>query len=354
MKKAFTIIELLVAMALLVILVAISGVVFSAAVKAHRTAAATTEVMARMRAVTEQLDMDFRGLRSDMPVAVWFEYDPVTRKRYDQIQFFANGVFQSSRQWDYTKADTTIGTTVLEGNTARVYYGQANNVSIDIDLSKPEYKRTQARAYNGIVSDARSLGTQQILARRCHLMTQLPMPGRIFPDTSAFATFFIPWYDKSLYGNDVFEYDNLSLADWKMILDDPARASHYILTCFNNRPGVDLSAADGQSLHMILSQGVGSFAVQRAKWDSTTSTYKWYPETTDFGASTQWGEYYYYKADTTYAYTSAFQSSTSGWFHFTEPFTTSIRAMKFTFTIYDSKGVFPDGKTFTHIVYLNN
>jgi hypothetical protein len=84
-------------------------VVFSAAVKAHRTAAATTEVMARMRAVTEQLEMDIRGLRSDMPVAVWFEYDPVTRKRYDQIQFFANGVFQSSRQWDYTKADTTLG-----------------------------------------------------------------------------------------------------------------------------------------------------------------------------------------------------------------------------------------------------
>ncbi len=65
--------------------------------------------MARMRAVTEQLEMDIRGLRSDMPVAVWFEYDPVTRKRYDQIQFFANGVFQSSRQWDYTKADTTLG-----------------------------------------------------------------------------------------------------------------------------------------------------------------------------------------------------------------------------------------------------
>lgn len=351
MKKAFTIIELLVAMALLVILVAISGVVFSAAVKAHRTAAATTEVMARMRAVTEQLEMDIRGLRSDMPVAVWFEYDPVTRKRYDQIQFFANGVFQSSRQWDYTRADTTIGTTVLEGNTARVYYGQANNMTISSSNA-----RTQTRAYKGIVSDARSLGTQQILARRCHLMTQLPMPaGKVFPTASTFtASSFVAWRDNALYGNDVFEYDNLSLADWKMILDDPAKASHYILTCFNNRPGVDLSSADGQSLHMILSQGVGSFAVQRAKWDSTTSTYKWYPETTDFGASTQWGEYYYYKADTTYTYTSAFQSSTSGWFHFTEPFTTSIRALKFTFTIYDSKGVFPDGKTFTHIVYLNN
>jgi hypothetical protein len=217
--------------------------------------------------------------------------------------------------------------------------------------------RTQTRSYKGIVPDARSLGTQQILARRCHLMTQLPMPaGNVFPTASTFtASSFDAWKNQNpLYGNDVFEYDNLSLADWKMILDVPANASHYILTCFNNRPGVDLSSADGQSLHMILSQGVGSFAVQMAQWNSAASTYKWYPETADFGASTQWGHYYYYKADTTYTYTSAFQSSTSGWFHFAEHFTSRFRALKFTFTIYDSKGVFPDGKTFTHIVYLNN
>jgi hypothetical protein len=29
-------------------------------------------------------------------------------------------------------------------------------------------------------------------------------------------------------------------------------------------------------------------------------------------------------------------------------------ALKFTFTLYDSNGVFKDGKTFTHIVYLND
>ncbi len=184
-------------------------------------------------------------------------------------------------------------------------------------------------------------------------MTQLPMPvTNIFPDTSAFVASFVPW--KNLWsGNDVVEYDNLSLADWRMILDDPAKASHYIVTSFGSRPGVDLSSTDGQSLHMVLSQGVGSFAVQLAQWDNTASTYKWYPDTADFGAASQWGQYYYYKVDTTYAYTTTFQSSTSGWFHFAEHFSRT-RALKFTFTIYDSKGVFPDGKTFTHIVYLNN
>ena len=29
------------------------------------------------------------------------------------------------------------------------------------------------------------------------------------------------------------------------------------------------------------------------------------------------------------------------------------RALKFTFTLYDSRGIFKDGKTFTHIVYLD-
>jgi hypothetical protein len=30
------------------------------------------------------------------------------------------------------------------------------------------------------------------------------------------------------------------------------------------------------------------------------------------------------------------------------------RALKFTFTLYDSKGVIKNGKTFTHIVYLGD
>lgn len=30
------------------------------------------------------------------------------------------------------------------------------------------------------------------------------------------------------------------------------------------------------------------------------------------------------------------------------------RALKFTFTLYDSKGVFENGRIFSHIVYLDN
>lgn len=352
MKKAFTIIELLVAMALLAMLVAISGVVFSAAVEAHRSASATTEIMARMRALTEQLDMDMRGIRRDMPVAIWFEYDPATGRRYDQVQFFADGVFQSSRQWTYVNESTTLPEqATLEGNTSRVYYGHANNVTINPSNNT----RTLSRAYNGTVADARSFGTQVILARRSHLMTQLLMPtATIFPVTSSFATSFVSWRNGALYGNDVFEYDNMSLSEWRAFLADPIHASQYVLACFKNdisgRPGVDLSASDGQSVHMILTQGIGSFAVQAAQWNSVNSTYTWFPGSTDFAVLSQWGQYYY-KADT--AFRDSFNPKTSEWFHIMDGFT-NVKALKFTFTIYDSKGVFPEGKTFTHIVYLNN
>jgi hypothetical protein len=30
------------------------------------------------------------------------------------------------------------------------------------------------------------------------------------------------------------------------------------------------------------------------------------------------------------------------------------RALKFTFTLYDSRGIIPEGRTFTHIVYIGD
>ena len=69
-NKAFTILELLVAMGLLVAMLAISGMVFKMAVDAHRRAEATGEVTRRLRAIVNQLDADFRGLRTEGEV-VW-------------------------------------------------------------------------------------------------------------------------------------------------------------------------------------------------------------------------------------------------------------------------------------------
>ncbi|MHC4501221.1 MAG: type II secretion system protein [Planctomycetota bacterium] len=54
MRRAFTIVELLAAMGLLGVLLAVSGVIFGTAVKAYRTAEATAE-MSRKLAATPTL-----------------------------------------------------------------------------------------------------------------------------------------------------------------------------------------------------------------------------------------------------------------------------------------------------------
>jgi len=54
MRKAFTIVELLVAMGLFGMLLAASGVIFATAVNTHRTAEATAEITQNLAAITDQ------------------------------------------------------------------------------------------------------------------------------------------------------------------------------------------------------------------------------------------------------------------------------------------------------------
>jgi prepilin-type N-terminal cleavage/methylation domain-containing protein len=397
MKKAFTLIELLVAMALLAMLIAISGMVFSTAVRAYRTAGAAAEIAAKLSMLTNRLDRDFQSLPAAMPMAVWFEYDSVSGKRYDQIQFFSDGDnFESSKQWTYiTDSTTTPPTTeteTLSGNTARIYYGQANNVAITKSAVSWQRTADSTRYYNSTYFPGaktpnfyRERATKAILARRVHLSTQLSLLPPRFPDATNFSTAsptaFIPWLTNTStgYGNDVFEYDNISLADWTNILSaSAANVDQYLKTSFENpnpassiiggRPGVDLNASDGQSLHMILAQGVGSFSIQFG-YMSGGVLYWWPSEDPDGNPATLDSDFGPTKMNAAVSGSSTYfgyyinfsvPSNLADWKN-TIPYmsllTTSNsypKAIKFTFTLYDSNGVFKDGKTFTYIVYLNN
>jgi prepilin-type N-terminal cleavage/methylation domain-containing protein len=396
MKKAFTIVELLVAMALLAILIAISGLVFSSAVKAYRTAGAATEIAAKLSTVTDRLERDLQSLVPGMPIAIWFEQQAVDVNgdgivdrydRFDQIQFFSTGdTFESSRQWKYANAISET----LSGNTARVYYGHANQVRIS-GLARAPY-----RNYNSAFINPAERATETILSRRVHLMTSLPMVP-VFPSASAFfVSNFTGWllggFAGNPFGNDVFEYDNITLSDWTNILSLPANADHYLKTCFDNnvnnndgRPGVDLTASDGQSLHMILAQGVGSFSIQWAYIADDMiqqccpgalnkpqfNEIRWWPSLdpdgdgiildSDFGTAgmnrNAFGCYMRFPSNPSpptavwpwYGISGCL--SQTNWRFRSDYFP---KALKFTFTLYDSNGVFKDGKTFTHIVYLND
>ena len=58
----FTLIEILVAIGILAIVMSFSSVIFKVGIGAHRTAIANAEIMQKLRAITDQLNADFKGL----------------------------------------------------------------------------------------------------------------------------------------------------------------------------------------------------------------------------------------------------------------------------------------------------
>jgi hypothetical protein len=313
-----------------------------------------------------------------MPAAIWFE--DVSGKRYDQIQFFADGTFESSKQWTYTNSSGTQVTETLSGNTARVYYGHVNNVKI---VKSTSWQRTPdaTRYYNSTYFTDRNTpnfyrerGTKAILARRAHLSVQLSSLAT-FPDPTNFssgATAFVPWLAvvNNAYGNDRFEYDNISLTEWTNILANPVNATQYLDTCFANptgtnptggRPGIDLTASDGESLHMVMVQGIGSFSIQLAYmsggvlywWPSPDPNGDGNTSDSDFGTTKMNATAFGYYMNFPIAPSSPDWKPTVPYLSLLTTSNSYPQAIKFTFTLYDSNGVFKDGKTFTHIVYLN-
>jgi len=105
--KAFTLVELLVAIGILAVVLSFASVIFRVCIDAHRTAIANVEIMQKLRAITNQLDSDFKGLRKDGEIFVAWVAKPVPAvagykdndldgyERFDRIVFFADGDFQS-------------------------------------------------------------------------------------------------------------------------------------------------------------------------------------------------------------------------------------------------------------------
>jgi len=116
-NKAFTLIELVVAVAILAMVLSFAGVVFKVSIGAYRTAIANAEIMRKLRAITDQLNTDFKGVRKDCPIGVYG----------NRVVFFANGDFQSIGQHEYKKANGDIALKTVAGNIACIFYGQTQN-----------------------------------------------------------------------------------------------------------------------------------------------------------------------------------------------------------------------------------
>jgi prepilin-type N-terminal cleavage/methylation domain-containing protein len=313
--KGFTLIELVVAIGVMAMVVVFAGTVFKASIGSYRIATAQAEIMQKFRAITDQLNNDFKGLRYGTPVILWFEVSNVSDDRLDQIMFFAEGDFQSVQPYDadinppHYQIPQTTGSPVV-GNVARIQYGQANIYSPTdgryLDPNEQVFENSTDRYFNK---------KYRTLARRQHILTADP---NIFPwpDSSNYANF-VATFNETL--NDAYEHDTNSLSQWQVLFNLPANQDHIMDICFHYRPRIDFQ--DSTGLHMLMAEGVPSFAIQVTVDDA--NGFDWQPTNDDIRNKT---------------------IPTLYW----------PRAIKFTFTLYDSQGVFKDGQTFTHIVYIGD
>jgi prepilin-type N-terminal cleavage/methylation domain-containing protein len=264
MRRAFTLIELVVAMGILAIILSFAGVIFRVSTESQRMAMANAEIMQKLRVITGQLDADFRGL-----IAQYGGYSKTSTMtetvnghtettHSDGVAFFANGDFQSTRQY---------GGQTIVGNVASLYYGppDANSYSV---MPAPR---------------------DRVLLRRQTILA---------PEA--------PTADSSWDG----EYYRASLEQWRT--NPPCAADEWA-----DPPVIDPTNLESQ-LPMYLAKGVDNFTVEylEAGTDLGTGAIAWRRQ--DSGGSI------------------------------------SPAAFKVTFTLYDSKGIIKNGRTFTHIVLVGS
>jgi prepilin-type N-terminal cleavage/methylation domain-containing protein len=257
MKKAFTLIEVVVAVAILGMMVAFSSVMLRAGIDAYRFSGANAEILQNLRAITDQIDADFKGARMEYGGRIVFSWGGEVRS--DGIAFFANGDFQSTGQYDDPNR-------TVVGNVASIYYGIAESGTTD--------------------------PREKILVRRQTILTA---------DSPADPNFFKEYYDKSLSELRVERPGGFD-ADWSQWTE---------------------SRSLDNDLVTYMAKGVDDFTIQYIGSEDPPDPNKefndWRPNNTE----------------------------ASGW-----PERLYPRAFKFSFRLYDSKGVIKDGKPYSYIVWL--
>jgi len=304
MKKAFTITELLVAVAVLAVTMTAVGGIFKMAIESQRTAGATSEIMRNLRAITDQINADFKGFRaSPGPVGLLFDTDPNTPSdpndnlRSDRLVFFANGDFQSTRQYEYKKSSSENAFKTVVGNVARIWYGQSRNPNPNSFDEAVKRKKLLLRRVQSLTADSRLIDKDE--------------------------------YDPNNF-DDPREYDVRSLAKWrvdqKTDMPDPNLNQadyHAWIELWVGRPGVDLADPDffdPNFIPMIMAKGVDDFTIQFSYWDG--GRLKWWPTNQEIIGKVDY----------------------SG----------NLEAIRFAFTLYDSKGILKGGRRFSHTVYLGD
>jgi len=224
------------------------------------------------------------------------------------------------------------GNRLVAGNVARIYYGQAQN--------------------------------RDLLARRQHILSaDSRLDNWPSTDMTDFGYFIAPG---SYRINEVYEHDSLSLSQWKTIYRSIYNGE-IVPTCFGKRALIDMD--DPNTFHKLMCDGVSSFAIQWAYWDSSDKQLRWFPsDDPDGNPSTNDSHFVLMHEQRFGIYFNIPESASistliSKWeamkdgnvmYSSGKMFSPDFypEALKFTFRLYDSKGVIENGREFTHIVYL--
>jgi len=269
-QSSFTLIELIVATAILAMVIFFAGIIFKVSIGAFRIGIANAEIMRNLRALTDQLNIDFRGVHKGMPIVVW----------PDRIVFLATGDFQSFRQYPYEDPNGDIFSKTICGNLASIFYGIT-----DVVIDKDEKG-------NDILGEP-------ILSRGQMILTS----------------------DDSLLQNPpalkLGEYCQMSFyefrAECKNIFGTKLRWAG------GNLLPLDITSEQDLTRYMI--KGISAFKIEYEQWNN--KKLDWLSGNNIF-------------VDAEHAKGH------------------STRAIKFTFTLHDSKRIIENGRRFTHIVYIDN
>ncbi|MEP0841760.1 MAG: type II secretion system protein [Phycisphaerae bacterium] len=277
LRPAFTLMELMVSVGVMLILMAMVAWIFRTATRASGAATGLNEIHGTLRTAQQTLESDFGGLLSDHFLAVWYQLTPVTdpvdptRTRWvraDRMAFFTVGDHSSVRQ--------LVDNGLVSGTVSVVPPDRL--LESKRDFYQP-LRSSIARVFLGHHGDplrSSPLPTgnlnQWILARRARLLD--PVLAAALPST----------YDPM--SNDVYEYDRYGLAEWEGQL-----TGNKAVNVFGNngnggwlgespadprmwmrRPIVDPRLPDpdpanpsrpSNGMHMMFLPGCGEFKIQR-------------------------------------------------------------------------------------------
>jgi prepilin-type N-terminal cleavage/methylation domain-containing protein len=274
-NKGFTLVEMITAIAVLVIIIGFSSIIFRTSIDSYRTANANMEIMQKLRAITGQLNTDFEGFCKDGYLII--KTGRVTRYEYkgdtdfntvnmDRIYYFTTGDFQS---WSNAN---------VRSNIARVFMGHD-------DIS---------------ISDANTLPFRIPLSQ-CKLARDVCL---LTPDSAS----------------EIDDSNNISFAQCKaypLALEGDPNAANGIL---NASVPTEISINQNNVRHLMC-ENAGEFKIDWTigEINSITKRLIWYSQSRTWLTTD-----------------------------------TKPEAIKFTFTLYDLKGVLKGGRRFSHIVYLGN